>query len=378
MRELNAILDAWRADRQAPGVLATVVHVEGSAYRRPGARMLISSEGRHIGTISGGCLEGDVAKKAAWWTASGDPVVRIYDTMSDDDAVWEFGLGCNGVIHVLLERVESAATQALLAYLDQRQQARQECVVGTVVRAARDGLYRAGDHLFGARAFTGAIAGPARETLIGRRSRLLHLPQADIFLEYLAPPQRLVIFGAGHDVIPVVSLAASLGWDVTVADVRSGYTKPKRFPGAGGVVLLPPSGDASAVTIDADTAVMVMTHNLQLDGRLLPQLLRARPAYLGVLGPKRRMERVGEEAGLDLSIAGIHSPAGLDLGGDAPESIALAIIAEIHAYLNARLGGSLRWGVGPIHAPAQEVGLVASALEEPEAASSVICEVVHG
>ncbi len=377
MRELNAILDAWRVDRQAPGVLATVVHVEGSAYRRPGARMLIPSDGPRIGSISGGCLEGDVARKAAWWTAHGDPVMRVYDTTSDDDAVWEFGLGCNGVIHVLLERVESIATEAFLGYLDATQRQQRATVVGTVVRASRGIRRRVGDHLYGAGAFPGPLAWHVCESLSSKRSRLVHLPEADIFIEYVAPVQRLVIFGAGHDAMPVVAMAAALGWDVTVADVRSGYTKPEHFPGASRVVLLPPSGDAPDVPIDRETAVVLMTHNLSLDARLLPRLLRAGPAYLGVLGPKQRLGRAGVEAGMDFTCADIHSPAGLDLGGDAPECIALSIVAEIQAHRNGRRAGPLRWGSGSIHEPVEEVGQAAAALEDAEVCSAA-CEVVHG
>ena len=382
MRELNAILDAWRAHRQAPGVLATVLHVEGSAYRRPGARMWIPQDSRaRIGTISGGCLEGDVAKKAAWWTAHGEPVVRVYDTMSDEEAVWEFGLGCNGIIHVLLERVESRATQAMLEYLDEAQRARRPVAMGTVLRAAPGGPYAVGDHLYGGpQAFPGLLAAAARETLALRRSRLVHLPQADVFVEYIAPPQRLVVFGAGHDVMPVVAQATALGWETTVADVRSGYAKPERFPGASRVAVLPGSGAlaGAGIEIDADTAVVVMTHNLQLDARLLPQLLRARPAYLGMLGPRKRLARVSEEAGCDpAATASLHAPAGLDLGGDTPEAIALSIISEIQAVLHQSPGRSLRWNTGAIHAPAIEVGRPAPQLE-PVQLSPIECEVVHG
>ncbi len=380
MRELNAILDAWCSSQDAPGVLATVLHVEGSAYRRPGARMLISADGcTRIGTISGGCLEGDIAKKAAWWTAQGDPVVRVYDTLSDEEAVWEFGLGCSGIIHVLLERVESPATQALLAYLDGAQQAGREVVIGTVLAAAPDCGHRTGDHLFGGPgAFPGPLAAAARETLDSRHSRLVNTPSASVFVEYVGPPRRLVIFGAGHDVIPVVRQAAALGWDTTVADVRSGYAKPERFPGASRVAMLPPNGPLPEdIEIDRDTAVVVMTHNLQLDARLLPQLLRARPAYLGLLGPRRRLRRVCCEAGLDPDALDLHAPAGLDLGGDTPEAIALAITAEIHAALHGRAGGSLRWNLGSIHAPAIEVGRRAAATLEILEPGQVSCEVVN-
>ena len=373
MRELNAILEAWRESPQASGVLATVVHVEGSAYRRPGARMLIRSDGSRVGTISGGCLEGDVARKAGWWTAGGDPVLRVYDTMSDDDAVWEFGLGCRGRIHVLLEPVATPGARALLEHLSNSQEARQETVVATVVRAASDSTYRTGEHLF---EFPLEIAAEARETLAGKCSRLLHLPYADIFLEYFGPTQRLVIFGAGHDAIPLVTVAAMLGWSVTVADVRSGYAKPERFPGAGCVAVLPPSGDASSIAINHDTAVVFMTHNLGLDIRLLPQVMALRPRYFGLLGPWKRTELLFEEAGLAPHGANLHAPIGLDLGGDSAEAIAIAIVAEIQATLAGRTGGSMRWRNDPIHSPVYEIG-ESGALAGGSIAAAT-CEVMNG
>ena len=376
MRELNSILNAWRVDREAKGVLATVVHVEGSAYRRPGARMLIGNNGSRIGTISGGCLEGDVARKAAWWTAGGKPVLRVYDTSSDEDAVWEFGLGCNGVIYVLLEAVESAAAQSLLDFLDQGQKERRDQVVATVVRTLPGSTYQVGDHFFGSRLFNGAFCDAAQKALAEHNSYLLHAQDADVFIEFIAPPQQLVIFGAGHDVVPVVAAASVLGWEITVADVRSGYAKPDRFPGAASVVLLPPSGNLGEVQVRPETAVVFMTHNYNLDKALLPQVLPHNPGYLGLLGPKRRTAKLFGEIGLDSALYDLHAPAGLDVGGDSPEIIALAIVAEIQSYLGGRAGGSLRWRSGPIHAQVKEVGQAAEMTRlESEL---VLCETTHG
>jgi xanthine dehydrogenase accessory factor len=379
MKELNAILEAWRAAPQTPGVLATVVHVEGSAYRRPGARMYISADGcRRIGTISGGCLEGDVARKAAWWTSAGDPVIRVYDTSSEEDAVWEFGLGCQGVIHVLLERVESPRTQELLRQLDDGHKARREQVIGTVIRSAQNSALRVGDHLY---VFRGALAAAAQQTLSERRSRLVHTPDADIFVEYVPPRQRLLILGAGHDAVPVASLAALLGWEVTVADVRGGYVKPERFPGASRTVQLASNGDLSGLSIDRETAVILMTHNLPLDTKLLPQLRKIGPRYLGCLGPRKRLARIASAAagGDEILKMEIHSPAGLDLGGDSPEAIALSIVSEIQAFLHQRRAESLRWHLGPIHEPAQVTGSVAEDLRLPVEAVSAQCEILaHG
>jgi xanthine/CO dehydrogenase XdhC/CoxF family maturation factor len=212
--------------------------------------------------------------------------------------------------------------------------------------------------------------------LQSRRCRLLHVAGADVFMEYIGPAQRLVVFGAGHDVIPVVSLAAGLGWDVTVADVRSGYAKPERFPGAERVLTLAPTGALGDIRIDRDTAVVMMTHNYPLDTMLVPQILPFRPRYLGLLGPKKRTVRLFEEIGLDSLRHDLHAPVGLDIGGDQPAAIALSIIAEIQAVLSGRRGGELRWNVGPIHNPVEEMGR-ATGLEELQTAVAE-CEIVHG
>lgn len=377
MHELHSILNEWNNGSSTQGsVLATVVHVEGSAYRRPGARMWIRPDGTRTGTISGGCLEGDVARKAAWWTNSGQPVLRVYDTTSDEDAVWAFGLGCNGVIYVLLERADSPETHALLAFLEEGRRAQREDVVATVVRASEDSRYRTGQHLFGPVGFPAELAASARAALASRRSHLLHLDGADFFFEYIAPPQRLVVFGAGHDVIPVVQLAASLGWSVTVADVRSGYAKPDRFPGAESVTVLPPSGAITGLKIDRDTAVVLMTHNFPLDAKLVPQLLPLQPRYLGLLGPRKRTTRLFAEFGADPLRYDLHSPIGLDIGGDAPEVIALSIIAEIQSELAGRPGGPLRWNRGPIHNPVHEIGQQSNL--EALHSSVAACEIVYG
>jgi len=298
-------------------------------------------------------LEGDVARKAEYWTAGGNPVVRVYDTLSEEDSRWEFGLGCHGVIYVLLERMQSAGTRALLEHLDACQTARRETVVATVIRTRGD-RFAVGQHLFGD-ALNGELFDAARTTLDTKSSCLLELNDADVFVEYVPAPVRLVVFGAGHDAIPVVNAAASLGWNVTVADVRSGYVKPSRFPGTAEVITLPPSGDID-VPVDRETAVVMMTHNYPLDVRLLPGLLARKPWYLGLLGPWRRTQRLFEEIGLPASGANLHAPVGLDIGAENPESIALSIVAEMQAAASGRDGRPLRWRGGAIHDPVRLAG----------------------
>jgi xanthine dehydrogenase accessory factor len=368
MRELDAILDTWLglAGGEREAVLATVVHVAGSAYRRPGARMLIVPDGRRIGSVSGGCLEGDIVRKAWWFTESGRPSVRVYDTTSDEDAVWEFGLGCNGVVHVLLERVNTPSAAGLLDFLEAHRAEREPAVVATVIRTDKPSTIQVGDRLLldDSRPARGSLPGSdigpqvllhAAAALCERKSRLVHMGTTDVFVEWIGPPLSLVIFGAGHDAIPLVHFSTQLGWDVTVADRRPAYARPERFHGSSRVALLPAGNLLRDVVIDRDTAVVVMTHNYPLDSVLLPCILPLRPLYLGLLGPRARAERLFSELRLSQPTF-VHAPAGLDTGSDSPEAIALSIVAEIQAQTSSRAGGKLKDRYEPIHTPAYEVG----------------------
>jgi xanthine/CO dehydrogenase XdhC/CoxF family maturation factor len=389
MRELDAILDFWRGSRSenVDAVLATVVHVSGSAYRRPGGRMLMIPDGRRIGCVSGGCLEGEIVKKAWWFTESGAPVVRLYDTRSEDEAVWEFGLGCNGVVHVMLERINTPAAAAMLDYLDIHRAQRKPVASATVIRTGDCSDIRVGDRLLLDESLTaaGSLSGSAIESQVllhaaaalrEKKSRLAHVGAIDVFVEWIGPPLSLVVFGAGHDAIPLVNFARQLGWDVTVADARSTYARRDRFPGADRVIVLAGGGALPELNIDRDTAVVVMTHNYPLDGLLVPQLLRLRPRYMGLLGPRARAERLFSELGLNQPPF-VHAPAGLDAGCDSPEAIALSIVAEIQAETNSRPGGKLKHRREPIHTAAYEVGL-SSIEKNPGTVRPEYCEVISG
>ena len=170
----------------------------------------------------------------------------------------------------------------------------------------------------------------------------------EVFIEYLAPPQRLVIFGAGHDVQPLVRLAAELGWPITVADERPHYARPERFPLADAVLAVDAAEALAAAGVDGESAVVVMTHSYDQDRRLLAQLLRRPPRYLGQLGPRSRTERILAEL-RDAAPEALHYPMGLDIGGGEPAQVALSIMAEIQAVLAGRDGAMLRARYAPIH-----------------------------
>lgn len=385
MKEIDSILAARRTEpaRMRGAVLATVVHVQGSAYRRPGARMLILRDGSRIGTVSGGCLEADVSRKAWWFTEGGQPSVRAYDTTSDDDAVWEFGLGCNGVVHVLFEPVERAETSAMLDFIELNRRTGRGAAIATVVSTGRGSALHAGDRLFvsGDGTRSGALSGSAWEAAVARcafdcmlaqQSCLAHLAGCDVFVEWVAPPVPLVIFGAGHDAAPLVRFAKELGWHVTVADGRPAFARPDRFPEADRVALVSHDDILSGIAIGRSSAVVLMTHNYPIDAKLAERILPLKPRYLGLLGPRSRAERLLREIGQPAHGVDVHAPVGLDLGGDTPESIALSIVAEIQASLNGRSGGPLRVRHGSIHDPVTESGrAVETATVLPERA---VCE----
>jgi len=362
MSELDLILNYWRAG--APGaVLATVVHVKGSAYRRPGARMLILPDGRHIGSISGGCLEGDVCQKAWWLTQDAKPALRVYDSMSDDDAVWEFGLGCNGVVQVLLERIDSPDVNESLHYLEASLVNRTPAAIATVISTSPASSLKVGSrlmlddtHVSGSLAGTkhrSTLSEHARVALREGTNRTVELEGHQLFIEAIHPPLPLVIFGAGPDAIPLVSLAKLLGWCVTVADGRPAYARQDRFAQADRVVLTSADDPIGSIAIDRATAVVLITHNYPQDRKLLECIVPLLPRYLGVLGPHIRTRRLLEHLDPTMDRFELHAPIGLDIGAETPEGIAISIVAEIQATLAGRTGEMLKLRRGSIHAREQ-------------------------
>ncbi|MFO6403563.1 XdhC family protein [Pseudomonas aeruginosa] len=375
MSGLNTLLDALLSEREAgrEAVLATVVKVEGSAYRRPGARMLVSRFGRPEGTISGGCLEAEGAKKA-WWLTEAGPALRSYSTAEADDASEEalsFGLGCNGKVHVLFERLPAgpcALVDALLSVRDRQQPA----AIATVIVSSGAAAPRLGERLClmpGQEAagellrsvLVEQISADLQQTLLrGKSSRGLYpngLGEVEVLLEYLPPVRRLVIFGAGHDAQPLVRMAKLLGWHVTVIDGRAHFARAERFAEADQVLVGDVEQPFDYHELVRGAAVAVMTHSLVQDAHWLKGVLHSEPCYVGQLGPRERTERL--LAGIHEQLAKpqdelpglecLHYPIGLDLGGDTPESVAMAVLAEIQAVLNGRNGGSLRFRSASIH-----------------------------
>lgn len=362
MTDLEKILPLWHELESAGAdyVLATVVDVEGPSYRKPGARMLIAQDGRRAGTVSGGCLEAEVAKRAWWLTESG-PVVGRYSTVADDGEM-PYGSGCGGVVYVLLERRATAAP--LLRALENAFHARVPLAIATVLdgseiakRAlAGPTIMRGPNDADPSQTLTSTLETIALQALEGMQSIDQRVTVGDrttrIWVDYRAARPGLWVFGAGDDAKPIVHLARQLGWFVAVADGRSHLAISDRFPAANSLLTLPiaemPVKNPSPIAeVKATDAAILVTHSFDQDARIMAALLTREnlPAYVGVLGPQRRTREVLAEAarllGLEDSpqrieqwLEQLHAPTGLDIGAETPAAIALSIIAEIQQTLS--------------------------------------------
>jgi xanthine/CO dehydrogenase XdhC/CoxF family maturation factor len=367
MTDLEQILLLWR-ELEAAGteyVLVTVIAVEGSSYRKPGACMLLAQDGRRAGAVSGGCLEAEVARRAFWLTVHG-PTVQRYST-AEEDGDRPYGSGCGGVVWLLLERRPTAAP--LLNALEQAFRRRVPIAVAAILE---------GEQL-GRRAFAGLGPGQTvdpsskgadplqslAELALASRDTMESMlaiqgTEVRIWTDFRPARPGLWIFGAGDDAKPLVHLAKALGWFVTVADGRSQLATPERFASADETHVLPvgempasqSAGRPSALAnLRSQDAAVVMSHSFEQDSRALASLLAldVGPAYIGVLGPQRRTRELLAEAArlLNLSadpdssniawverwLAELHAPTGLDLGAESPETIALSVVTEIQKSL---------------------------------------------
>ena len=343
MMERRNLVNLWQQRAQQPAVLVTLTGTSGSSYRRPGAHVLLFEDGRHAGTISGGCLEAEVARKAFWMTRGGAAMHR-YSTLFDDTAEIPFGLGCGGQIDILLEPAGTPECAALFAALQSSLTGHSSTAI-TLLPSDGQPLQRiilssGGKVLFASASLsqkTISILSAAKDLYTHTSSPASPVGR-EVYVEHILPPQRLVIFGAGDDAQPLAALASQIGWSITVADGRAQFAQPVRFPTADSVLLLADDLSIAPVHIARSDAVVLMTHSYAQDRALLALLLAIAPRYLAVLGARHRTSILVSEvaaaigSSMEECAALLHAPVGLDLGGDAPESIALAILAEAHAH----------------------------------------------
>ncbi|MBS1120290.1 MAG: hypothetical protein H6Q90_2518 [Deltaproteobacteria bacterium] len=355
MNELERIVREAERLVAAEHLLATVVRVEGSSYRRPGARMLVAGDRWLAGCVSGGCLEGDVMLRGAHRCRRA-PLVVTYDSTGDRDEREPYGLGCNGIVDVLLEHVPAGTTNDALAFAAVCLARETTGVLVTVIRSTR------AEVPVGARVGVGpiavAFARPVTDPALCARleevargpAGVFTLGEVTILVETIAPSPQLFVLGSGHDAAPIVGLAKSAGFRVTVAD--HALREPSRFLAADRT--LSTGGDAAKLREPIDAAheayVVIMHHQEAADRAALAMALDSRARYVGVLGPARRTRDLLAALGRGTDDPRLHAPVGLDVGAETPEQIALAIVGEVQAVHHGARGGMLRDRARALHA----------------------------
>jgi xanthine dehydrogenase accessory factor len=377
MKEIKEIVRAFNEACKAhkKTALATVVQVEGSAYRRPGARMLVTEDGQLTGAISGGCLEGDALKKARLVMVQQKPMLVTYDTTDDDDAKLGVGLGCNGIIHILIEPIDLENKNNPLFLLSELLNQRQAGVLVTLFsledrKAPQFGtcLLLKEDKVKQNKELDEdlqeQILTDAQEVLSNNSSLFKTYSSAfadfNAFIELIKPAVSINIVGAGNDVIPLTEMAFILGWEINVFDGRPNLVTRQRFPCANRLIAAKAEEALDHIPVDEQHVFVLMTHNYNYDMAMLRQLLPLNIPYIGVLGPKKKLHRIIDELEkdgeliLEEQLQKVYGPAGLQVGAETSEEIALSIISEIKAVLSKSNGGFLKDKKGPIHTSDQE------------------------
>jgi xanthine dehydrogenase accessory factor len=370
MKEFKTIVSEYKKIdfSQRKAALATVVKVHGSSYRSPGARMLITDDGKWVGSISGGCLEGDALRKARQVMTDKIPYTVTYDTREESNQNLGIGLGCNGVIDVLIEPLDVEDIDHPVIFFESILSANTPIALATVFASADKQRIGKKILLSSTEIKLNNLANLVLEELI--KSDLLQLfeskkseakkyteagKETEVFIELIQPSVSLIIFGGGFDARPVSQLAKSLGWDVTVTDECVAHIAPLFFPTADKLSLCQRSFIDRDFVITPYTACVLMSHNYEYDRDVLKKLLKTETPFIGILGPRKRFDKMLAEfsgEGLELfpeDFRRVHSPIGLDIGAEAPDEIAVSIIAEIQSKFSNRSGGFLKYRNGPIH-----------------------------
>ncbi|MFD1142969.1 XdhC family protein [Larkinella insperata] len=319
INEFQQLIRAYRTTdfSQRKAALATVVGLTGSGYRRPGARMYITDDGQWMGAISGGCLEGDALRKAREVMQSRQARLVTYDTTDPEGENFGIGLGCNGILDVLIQAIDPNDLDNPLETLDRVMQQRRPLTFETTLP---DG--------------------------------------AGVFVEELKPDIQLLVFGGGYDAVPLVKLAKQIGWRVVVTDDCVAHLQPRRFGEADEMLAVQRDDIRRQVPIDRYSAAVLISHNFKYDKAVLRELLQTDIRYIGLLGPKKRGDALLEEVADLVKLQDeerLFWPVGLDVGADNPQEIALSILAEIQAVFRTATAQPLKFKNAPIHQPVQSI-----------------------
>lgn len=370
MKEINDILRAYQKTdfSKNKAALATVIHVEGSSYRRPGARMLVLDNGRWIGGISGGCLEGDALLKAKNAMIQNKPRIVTYDTREEDAHQIGIGLGCNGLLDVLISPLmpddernpleilknctEDRTSNLLLTVTGVKGDFEKNMLVGDMFRFENKAQF---SEEFQNLEGSDLILESVKTVIENKKSAFKKFEFSDskslsLFIEYLPPSTHVILYGSNYDIYPFVRIVKEIGWKVSVV------ANPKKldksvFTTADAVI----SNKKGEAKTDENTAVILMAHDYKTDFTNLKKSLRSKAHYIGVLGPKKRFEKMlkqMKEEGFEAAksrFSKVHAPVGLDIGATTPEEIAVSVIAEVRAFFAKREGGFLHLRDKPIH-----------------------------
>ncbi|MFD2201204.1 XdhC family protein [Shivajiella indica] len=367
MKELHQIIKAYEKSltRKQKTALATVVKVDGSAYRRPGARMLVTEDGELTGAISGGCLEGDALRKAQSVIFQQKSMIVTYDTTDEDDQKFGIGLGCNGIIQVLIEPINAEETFNPIELLKLALADRSASILVTFFSLKNSRSEQLGTKLlFKDNKFYGALdyneSGLQKlvEQELNRpidSNLIKSYPEADdmfVFYERIKAPIQVLLFGAGNDTLPLAKMIDILGWELTLIDGRKSHATHQRFPNAYPIIVAPADEVINKIKWDDQTVALLMTHNFEYEVMVLSSLIRLQLPYIGILGPKKKtlklMERLTLQ-GIQMEESNIFGPIGLDIGAEGSEEIALSVLSEIKSVLAKKTPDHLRDKLGPIH-----------------------------
>ena len=366
MREIRNILTRAHELNDQGGiyVIATVVNTRGSTYRGLGARMLIEPNSSFVGTLSAGCIENELLEVTKNVIKCAKAKIVNFDYTSDDDFLFGTGMGCSGQLEILVVPMPSDIGKTLLSALNVEREYNDKTILSTITDPINNSTFPLGQTFtckvedisklpYELRPAVTDFLKNINNTVNNARRYTKKDFGIDMLVEVVPTPTMLTVFGAGNDVIPLVFFADYLGWDIQVIDHRPALTNRKRFPRAKNTLCTPAGKWPDGLNLPPKSAAMVMSHNYLQDQAMLSRLLTLDLGYIGILGPQERSKRLINEIersgikAVDSTI--IHAPAGLNLGGDCPQSIALALMAEMHAFLNHTNALPLRLSNSLIH-----------------------------
>ena len=342
------LVDAYQQLQQQSqsAVLATIIETIGSTYQKAGARMVITQQDKLIGLLGGGCFERDLIEQARSVFESGESKTVFYDMRIPADLVWGLGLGCNGAVRILLQRLEAAQNFSPLDYFAEIAASDCSAALATVYQSTHP-EFSIGKTVYLAQSSPDCRLTAAVKNLTISKSSIqaieLDGQAIEVFYQSIQPPSKLLVLGAGPDAVPLVRIAKNLGWRVTVVDYRPAYLAEQQFSQPDQLLLATPANLKQQLDLDGFSAVVVMTHSLENDAGFLKALTDSQIGFIGLLGPEHRKQRLLSFLADDADkLAGrLFGPVGLDIGAETPEEIALAIMSGILAQLNQRDGRQL-------------------------------------